>query len=123
VQNSATGQIAADNDLVLTAPSLLNNGLIGAAQLTLNSADITNSGTLQGVNTLIAKVLSSPISRGLLLSKGNVTLTHDQLTNSGQIQGDTLDLATGEWINSGDVLGANGLNAMVGGRFTNRGTC
>ncbi|GJL35951.1 hypothetical protein TUM17576_27710 [Enterobacter hormaechei] len=122
VQNSATGQIAAENDLVLTAPSLLNNGLIGAAQLTLNSADITNSGTLQGVNTLIAKGTQLTNQQGgLLLSKGNVTLTHDQLTNSGQIQGDTLDLATGEWINSGDVLGANGLNAMVGGRFTNRG--
>lgn len=122
VQNSATGQIAADNDLVLTAPALLNNGLIGAAQLTLNSADITNSGTLQGVNTLVAKGAQlSNQQGGLLLSNGNVTLTHDQLTNSGQIQGDTLDLATGEWINSGDVQGTNRLNATVSGSFTNQG--
>lgn len=122
VQNSTTGQMAADNDFALTTPVLLNNGLIGAAQLTLNSDGITNSGTLQGVNTLVAKGAQlSNQQGGLLLSNGNVTLTHDQLTNSGQIQGDTLDLATGEWINSGDVQGTNRLNATVSGSFTNQG--
>ncbi|WP_245191450.1 hemagglutinin repeat-containing protein [Kosakonia oryzendophytica] len=48
-------------------------------------------------------------------------LKNDSLTNAGQLQGDTLDLATGEWVNTGNALGENGLNASVSGNLTNQG--
>ncbi|WP_231564394.1 hemagglutinin repeat-containing protein [Enterobacter sp. Bisph1] len=120
--NAANGRITASDGLTLHAPVLLNQGLVAANNLTLDDADITNSGTLQGTAALLAtgKTLANQ-QGGLLLSNGVVTLNNAQLTNAGQIQGGTLDLATGEWLNSGVALGENGLTATVSGTLDNQG--
>ncbi|WBT57059.1 hemagglutinin repeat-containing protein [Kosakonia oryzendophytica] len=120
--NRATGRLVADNALTLNAPQLLNSGLIAATKLELNNPDIVNSGTLQGTDSLVATGTALTNQQGgLLLSAGSLVLKNDSLTNAGQLQGDTLDLATGEWVNTGNALGENGLNASVSGNLTNQG--
>ncbi|WP_303740892.1 hemagglutinin repeat-containing protein [Kosakonia pseudosacchari] len=122
VNNAADGRMVAGDSVTLNAPQLTNSGLIAAKKLTLNSADITSSGTLQGTALLTASGTTLTNQQGgLLLSNGAVTLKNDRLDNAGQIQGDTLNLATGQWMNTGTVLGQSGLTATVSGTLDNQG--
>ncbi|WP_342322975.1 hemagglutinin repeat-containing protein [Kosakonia sp. BYX6] len=117
-----SGALRSTKALTLTGQTLANSGLLAAENLALNSADITNSGTLQGTHALGAtgtRLINQ--QGGLLLSNGAVTLKNDTLTNAGQLQGNTLNLATGEWINTGTALGENALSATVGGTLSNQG--
>ena len=122
MNNHADGKIIAKNDLTLTAPELLNSGLLAGANTQLNAGTLLNSGTLQGTNSLTAtgKKLDNQLA-GKLLSGGELHLQNDKLTNAGLLQGKTLNLATGEWINSGNALGEAGVTATVGGAFSNQG--
>lgn len=117
-----TGRMIADNGFTLTAPTLINSGLLAANDLRADASAITNSGTLQGAASLNAtgKTLDNQ-QGGVLLSGGALALQNDQLSNAGLLQGKTLDLATGEWINSGNALGEAGLTAKVNGAFSNQG--
>ncbi|WP_231942975.1 hemagglutinin repeat-containing protein [Kosakonia sacchari] len=122
VNNAADGRMVAGDSATLNAPQLSSSGLIAAKNLTLNSADITSSGTLQGTALLTASGTTLTNQQGgLLLSNGAVTLKNDRLNNAGQIQGDTLNLATGQWMNTGTALGQNGLTATVSGTLDNQG--
>lgn len=122
MNNRADGKIIAKNGLTLTAPALLNSGLLAGANTQLIASTILNSGTLQGTNALTAtgKQLDNQLA-GKLLSGGELHLQNDKLTNAGLLQGKTLNLATGEWINSGNALGEAGVTATVGGAFSNQG--
>ncbi|ROP60173.1 filamentous hemagglutinin [Enterobacter sp. BIGb0383] len=120
--NHDTGRIVADSDLTFSAPMLINHGLLAGNSLTLKQADITNGGTLQGADWLTAVGASLTNQQGgVVLSNGAMTLKNDRLVNAGLVQSDTLDLTTGEWINNGNVLGKNGLTAVVNGSFNNQG--
>jgi filamentous hemagglutinin len=120
--NHDNGRIIGESGLTLSAPTLLNQGLMAGNTLTLKQGDITNSGTLQGTNGLTATGTSLTNEQGgVVLSNGAVTVKNGRLVNAGQLQGDTLDLATGEWLNSGTALGKNGLNAEVIGKLDNQG--
>ena len=120
--NHDNGRIIGENGLMLSAPTLLNRGLMAGNTLMLKQGDITNSGTLQGTNGLTATGASLTNEQGgVVLSNGAVTVKNGRLVNAGQLQGDTLDLATGEWLNSGTALGKNGLNAEVSGKLDNQG--
>ncbi|WP_312202231.1 hemagglutinin repeat-containing protein [Kosakonia cowanii] len=120
--NHDNGRIIGESGLTLSAPTLLNQGLMAGNTLTLKQGDITNSGTLQGTNGLTATGTSLTNEQGgVVLSNGAVTVKNGRLVNAGQLQGDTLDLATGEWLNSGTALGKNGLNAEVSGKVDNQG--
>ncbi|WP_438918195.1 hemagglutinin repeat-containing protein [Kosakonia cowanii] len=120
--NHDSGRIIGENGLTVSAPTLLNRGLMAGNTLTLKQGDITNSGTLQGTNALTATGTSLTNEQGgVVLSNGAVTVKNGRLVNAGQLQGDTLDLATGEWLNSGTALGKNGLNATVNGKVDNQG--
>ncbi|WP_313276304.1 hemagglutinin repeat-containing protein [Kosakonia cowanii] len=120
--NHDNGRIIGESGLTLSAPTLLNQGLMAGNTLTLKQGDITNSGTLQGTNGLTATGTSLTNEQGgVVLSNGAVTVKNGRLVNAGQLQGDTLDLATGEWLNSGTALGKNGLNAEVIGKVDNQG--
>ncbi|CAI8869805.1 16S rRNA endonuclease CdiA [Kosakonia quasisacchari] len=122
VNNAADGHIVADDSATLNTSQLSNSGLIAAKNLALNSADITSSGTLQGTALLTASGTTLTNQQGgLLLSNGAVSLKNDRLENAGQIQGDTLNLATGQWMNTGTALGQNGLTATVSGTLDNQG--
>ncbi|WPG21782.1 hemagglutinin repeat-containing protein [Kosakonia cowanii] len=120
--NHDNGRIIGESGLTVSAPTLLNRGLMAGNTLTLKQGDITNSGTLQGTNGLTATGTSLTNEQGgVVLSNGAVTVKNGRLVNAGQLQGDTLDLATGEWLNSGTALGKNGLNAAVSGKLENQG--
>ncbi|WP_237729606.1 hemagglutinin repeat-containing protein [Lelliottia amnigena] len=122
MNNRADGKIIAKKGLTLTAPELLNSGLLAGANTQLNAGVILNSGTLQGTNALTAtgKRLENQ-QVGKLLSGGELHLQNATLTNAGLLQGKTLNLATGEWINSGNALGEAGVTATVSGSFSNQG--
>ncbi|MEA9395894.1 hemagglutinin repeat-containing protein [Lelliottia amnigena] len=122
MNNRADGKIIAKKGLTLTAPELLNSGLLAGANTQLNAGAILNSGTLQGTNVLTAtgKRLENQ-QAGKLLSGGELHLQNATLTNAGLLQGKTLNLATGEWINSGNALGEAGVTATVSGSFSNHG--
>lgn len=120
--NHDNGRIIGESGLTLSAPTLLNRGLMAGNTLTLKQGDITNSGTLQGTNALTATGTSLTNEQGgVVLSNGAVTVKNGRLVNAGQLQGDTLDLTTGEWLNSGTALGKNGLDAEVSGKMENQG--
>ncbi|WP_279992608.1 hemagglutinin repeat-containing protein [Enterobacter bugandensis] len=120
--NDADGRVIARDGLTLTAASLTNSGLMAGIDARFNSAAITNGGTLQGTHSLTATgaQLSNQQS-GMLLSGGALELHHTTLNNAGLLQGNTLNLATGEWINTGNALGETGVTAAVTGALTNSG--
>jgi len=120
--NDADGRVIARDGLILTTASLTNGGLMAGTDAQFNSAAVTNGGTLQGTHSLTATgaQLSNQQS-GMLLSVGALDLQHTTLNNAGLLQGKTLNLATGEWINTGNVLGEAGVTAEVTGALTNSG--
>ncbi|EMN1411989.1 hemagglutinin repeat-containing protein [Enterobacter cloacae] len=120
--NDADGRVIARDGLTLTAASLTNGGLMAGTDAQFNSAAVTNGGTLQGTHSLTAMgaQLSNQQS-GMLLSGGALDLHHTTLNNAGLLQGKTLNLATGEWINTGNALGEAGVTAEVTGALTNSG--
>ncbi|WP_428846022.1 hemagglutinin repeat-containing protein [Enterobacter asburiae] len=122
VSNEAGGRVIARDGLTLTAASLTNSGLMAGTDAQFNSASVTNGGTLQGTRSLTATgVQLSNLQAGMLLSGGALGLHHTTLNNAGLMQGNTLNLATGEWMNTGNALGEAGVTATVTGALTNSG--
>ncbi|MCL8160264.1 hemagglutinin repeat-containing protein [Enterobacter asburiae] len=122
VSNEAGGRVIARDGLTLTAASLTNSGLMAGTDAQFNSASVTNGGTLQGTRSLTATgVQLSNLQAGMLLSGGALGLHHTTLNNAGLMQGNTLNLATGEWMNTGNALGEAGVTAAVTGALTNSG--
>lgn len=120
--NDADGRMIARDGLTLTAASLTNSGLMAGTDAQFNSAAIANGGTLQGTHSLTATGAQlSNQQTGMLLSGGALDLHHTTLNNAGLLQGKTLNLATGEWINTGNALGETGVTAAVSGALTNSG--
>lgn len=122
VSNEAGGRVIARDGLTLIAASLTNSGLMAGTDAQFNSASVTNGGTLQGTRSLTATGAQlSNLQAGMLLSGGVLDLHHTTLNNAGLVQGNTLNLATGEWINTGNALGEAGVTAAVTGALTNSG--
>ncbi|HHP7426469.1 TPA: hemagglutinin repeat-containing protein [Enterobacter roggenkampii] len=120
--NDADGRVIARNGLTLTTASLTNSGLMAGTDAQFNSASVTNGGTLQGTHSLTATGTQlSNQQAGMLLSGGALDLHHTTLNNAGLLQGNTLNLATGEWMNTGNALGETGVTAAVTGTLTNSG--
>ncbi|OEI72605.1 contact-dependent inhibition toxin CdiA, partial [Enterobacter sp. ku-bf2] len=120
--NDAGGRVIARNGLTLTTASLTNSGLMAGTDAQFNSASVTNGGTLQGTHSLTATGAQlSNQQAGMLLSGGALALHHTTLNNAGLLQGNTLNLATGEWMNTGNALGETGVTAAVTGTLTNSG--
>lgn len=120
--NDADGRVIARDGLTLTTASLTNSGLMAGTDAQFNSASVTNGGTLQGTHALTATGAQlSNQQAGMLLSGGALALHHTTLNNAGLLQGNTLNLATGEWINTGNALGETGVTAAVTGTLTNSG--
>ncbi|WP_320732069.1 contact-dependent inhibition toxin CdiA [Enterobacter roggenkampii] len=120
--NDADGRVIARNGLMLTTASLMNSGLMAGTDAQFNSASVTNGGTLQGTHSLTATGTQlSNQQAGMLLSGGALDLHHTTLNNAGLLQGNTLNLATGVWMNTGNALGEAGVTAAVTGTLTNSG--
>ncbi|MCB5949721.1 contact-dependent inhibition toxin CdiA [Enterobacter sp. TCD1-1] len=120
--NDADGRVIARDGLTLTTASLTNSGLMAGTDAQFNSASVTNGGTLQGTHSLTATGAQLTNQQaGMLLSGGALVLHHTTLNNAGLLQGNTLNLATGEWMNTGNALGETGVTAAVTGTLTNSG--
>lgn len=120
--NDADGRVIARDGLTLTTASLTNSGLMAGTDAQFNSASVTNGGTLQGTHSLTATGTQLGNQQaGMLLSGGALALHHTTLNNAGLLQGNTLNLATGEWMNTGNALGETGVTAAVTGTLTNSG--
>ena len=120
--NDADGRVIARDGLTLTTASLTNSGLMAGTDAQFNSASVTNGGTLQGTHSLTTTGAQlSNQQAGMLLSGGALALHHTTLNNAGLLQGNTLNLATGEWMNTGNALGETGVTAAVTGTLTNSG--
>lgn len=120
--NEAGGRVIARDGLTLTAAELTNSGLMAGTDAQFSSASVTNGGTLQGTHSLTATGAQlSNQQAGMLLSGGALGLHHTTLNNAGLLQGNTLNVATGEWMNTGNALGEAGVTAAVTGALTNSG--
>ncbi|MCP2002711.1 UNVERIFIED_ORG: filamentous hemagglutinin [Buttiauxella agrestis ATCC 33320] len=120
--NTQTGVFNAATTFTLTTQELTNAGVITASDSNINLSKLTNSGALQGLNllTLTTRTLDNQNS-GVLLSNGKLVLRASSLTNAGLMQGKNLDLASGEWINTGNALSELDGTIRVTNDFKNQG--
>jgi len=120
--NQQNGTVNASGSLALTTPQFSNDGLLAATTLTLDTTALFNTGTLQGSHQLNigTSTLDNQLD-GVLLSGGVLTIRADSLTNSGLLQGQTLDLSTQEWLNSGNALSEQTASLTVANTLTNQG--
>ncbi|WP_428945495.1 hemagglutinin repeat-containing protein [Pantoea sp. FN060301] len=103
-----SGAIAADDALAITSLSLFNTGSLSAPRLQLSSAQLTNSGLIQGSNGLaIAADRLDNLSGGSIDSHTGFTLDLPALYNAGLIKSDAgLTLAGDTLVNSGELSAA-----------------
>lgn len=101
----------------LTALTLNNQGHIQAEELKLSTADLTNSGRLQGQKSLEAKLsgIFNNLAGGNVRSLGTLQLEAKELNNAGDLQGDgssalQLDL---QLINSGNLMAGGALSLQA----------
>ena len=120
--NTQTGVFNAATTFTLTTQELTNAGVMTASDSNINLSKLTNSGALQGLNllTLTTRTLDNQNS-GVLLSNGKLVLRASSLTNAGLMQGKNLDLASGEWINTGNALSELDGTIRVTNDFKNQG--
>ncbi|HKS33163.1 MAG TPA: hemagglutinin repeat-containing protein, partial [Enterobacteriaceae bacterium] len=118
------GKILNDGALTLTAPALASNGMLQATDLILDAANIGNSGTLLGSNSL--NVTAQQINQqaaGKLLSGGNLMLSSNGFDQLGQVV--ALGDATLKLVNSfsgrGTLAAGKKLNVSSNGELTNHG--
>ncbi len=116
------GKLVATDALRLTTPAFTNTGILAAGTLDLNSAAVTNSGTLQATGDVLAHGKQFDNQQGgVVLAGGALALNQDTLSNAGLLQGDTLTVAAQTWRNEGNALGQNGVTAQIDGTLTNQG--
>jgi filamentous hemagglutinin len=119
---SNQGAIQGNRTLSLTAKEVSNSGtLLAGGDLTVAADALTNSGTLQGANLLALNVAALNHLDGVLLSGGSLNVQATKLTSAGLMQGQTLNLATGDWINTGNALSEQTAILSVSHLLNNKG--
>ncbi len=101
--NQQGGLLLADNTLSLQNNSLTNAGQIAAEKLDIDTAQVANTGTLQGTGSLQTQGKQLTNS-GTLLSGGEMTVAADKLDNQGLLQGQQLTLTSRSTDNSGRLM-------------------
>ncbi|EOG5457238.1 hemagglutinin repeat-containing protein [Cronobacter turicensis] len=116
------GKLVATDALRLATPAFTNTGTLAAATLDLDSAAVTNSGTLQATGDVLTHGKQFDNQQGgVVLAGGALALNQNTLSNAGLLQGDTLAVAAQDWHNEGNALGQNGVTAQIDGNLTNQG--
>ncbi|ELY7490947.1 hemagglutinin repeat-containing protein [Cronobacter turicensis] len=116
------GKLVATDALRLATPAFTNTGTLAAATLDINSAAVTNSGTLQATGDVLTHGKKFDNQQGgVVLAGGALALDQNSLSNAGLLQGDTLAVAAQDWRNEGNALGQNGVTAQIDGTLTNQG--
>jgi len=119
--NAQNGSVSAANSLTLTAPSVNNAGLLSAADSAVKASSLTNNGTIQGANQLTFDAATLNHAGGVLFSGGSLKIQATKLASAGLMQGKTLNLTTGEWINTGNALSEQTASLRVSNTLSNQG--
>uniref|UniRef100_UPI002DD41DB6 hemagglutinin repeat-containing protein n=1 Tax=Pectobacterium versatile TaxID=2488639 RepID=UPI002DD41DB6 len=113
----------------LTAVQVDNHGQWQAGDITLQAADLTNSGQIFGINALSLTAANGLTNQqnGTLLSQGIAVLRAATVANDGNAQADRLTFDAQRLTNRGRMQGDHGLaialdRANPASRLTNQGT-
>ncbi|MFJ5478297.1 hemagglutinin repeat-containing protein [Pectobacterium carotovorum] len=113
----------------LTADQVENHGQWQAGDITLQAADLTNSGQIFGINALSLTAANGLTNQqnGKLLSQGIAVLRAATMANDGNAQADRLTFEAQQLTNRGRIQGDNGLaialdRANPASQLTNQGT-
>ncbi|MEI7219648.1 hemagglutinin repeat-containing protein [Pectobacterium carotovorum] len=113
----------------LTADQVENHGQWQAGDITLQAADLTNSGQIFGLNALSLTTTNGLNNQqgGTLLSQGVAVLRAATVANDGNAQADRLTFEAQQLTNRGRIQGDNGLAIALdrtnpASRLTNQGT-
>ncbi|UPY93328.1 hemagglutinin repeat-containing protein [Pectobacterium sp. 21LCBS03] len=102
LDNAKTGQLLTQGQAVLNATEASNDGEWQADSLTLDAQQLTNTGHIQGDQSL--------------------TLTNGDVDNKGTLWSKYADIAARTLTNAGEMTGVNGLQLMLDDALTNQGT-
>ncbi|HAB75234.1 MAG TPA: Contact-dependent inhibition of growth factor CdiA, partial [Pantoea sp.] len=116
--NHSGGALAGTGSLAVRSDYLLNQGVLSAPALTLDSAQTDNSGLLQGADALsFSGSQFNNLAGGTLSSNNGFSLNFQTLDNGGLISsGATLTLGGRSLTNRGEINAANltALNETIG---------
>ncbi|MEI7088082.1 hemagglutinin repeat-containing protein, partial [Pectobacterium versatile] len=123
------GQWLSQGTSTLTAGQVDNHGQWRAGDITLQAADLTNSGQIFGLNALSLTAIHDLNNQqnGKLLSQGLAVLRAATAANDGDVQADRLTFEAQQLTNRGRIQGDNGLAIELdrtnpASRLTNQGT-
>ncbi|WP_049857504.1 hemagglutinin repeat-containing protein [Trabulsiella odontotermitis] len=101
--------------LNVSAPVLMNQGVMTATTLNTQSQTLTNSGLLLGDSTLLLNTQQLDNQQaGTLYSAGALNITAGQLTTAGTLQGENVTLTGTDWSHSGSLLATGDLVVNTG---------
>ena len=104
LENQTTGTIYTAQDLILNTPQLHNSGTIQGLSLNATSDVLQNEGKLLADTGLALKAQQLE-NRGNVAAKGDLNVSGGQLNNQGMMQGLTLGIAGDLLENSGTLQG------------------
>ncbi|WP_326489625.1 two-partner secretion domain-containing protein, partial [Pectobacterium versatile] len=123
------GKWLSQGSSTLTADQVDNQGQWQAGDITLQAADLTNSGQIFGINALSLTAANGLTNQqnGTLLSQGLAVLRAASVTNDGDVQADRLTFEAQQLTNRGRMQGDHGLAIALdrtnpASRLTNQGT-
>ncbi|GKW06305.1 hemagglutinin repeat-containing protein [Pectobacterium carotovorum] len=123
------GKWLSQGSSTLTADQVENHGQWQAGDITLQAADLTNSGQIFGINALSLTAANGLTNQqnGKLLSQGIAVLRAATVANDGNAQADRLTFEAQQLTNRGRIQGDNGLAIALdrtnpASRLTNQGT-
>ncbi|MFJ5400883.1 hemagglutinin repeat-containing protein, partial [Pectobacterium sp. CHL-2024] len=102
LDNAKTGQLLTQGQAVLNAAEASNEGEWQADSLTLDAQQLTNTGHIQGDQSL--------------------TLTNGDVDNKGTLWSKYADIAARTLTNAGNITGVDGLQLTLDDALTNQGT-
>ncbi|WP_318012715.1 hemagglutinin repeat-containing protein, partial [Pectobacterium versatile] len=105
------GKWLSQGSSTLTADQVENHGQWQAGDITLQAADLTNSGQIFGINALSLTAANGLANQqnGKLLSQGIAVLRAETVANDGNAQADRLTFDAQKLTNRGRIQGDNGL--------------
>ncbi|WP_269778402.1 hemagglutinin repeat-containing protein [Pectobacterium brasiliense] len=120
--HASQARLSSDGTLNVQAATLDNQGEIKAANTTLTSNTVTNSGTVQGTAALQLDATDRIVNQqgGQLLSDGTTTLNAAAVDNLGWLQGRGLALNTAQLTQQGSLMVQDKLTLKIP-RWVNNG--
>ncbi|NIH41400.1 filamentous hemagglutinin N-terminal domain-containing protein [Enterobacter asburiae] len=117
LSNQKSGSLVAGDDIALTVPALINDGLMSTGKnLRLDGTSLDNRGGLEALNVqlnLSGQVNNQP--DGHLFADDLLTLNAGSWRNDGQLIGNNVIITSGRGQNSGLLQGDIGLKLAVTG--------